>query len=379
MPQMYDVAVVGAGPAGSAAALKLKEAGVRVIILEKERLPRYKTCGGGVVYRARKILGVDIAEVVERECSSATMNLLLENLSFVARSDKPLISMTSRALLDHLLVRAAQKAGAEIREETKVLSVSAGNNKVDLRTTYGPVKAEYVIAADGVNSVVAKSAGWKESRLLAPAIEEELYLEDKDMARYADQARFDLDIPVHGYAWLFPKSDHLSAGVLSVRRGKVALRSRFSRYVKTIGIRNIRKKEHHAGLIPLTPRKDGFARHRVLLTGDSAGLADPLTAEGIYFAVKSGHMAARALTASDFSAERTAALYEASLRRTILPELTAARILAKVLYGSPRLRTWVFRRYGDRFIHAVRDIILGERSYHKEILNPRNYLRFFGL
>lgn len=240
MNHSYDVAIAGAGPAGSAAALKLKEAGVSVVILEKKKLPRYKTCGGGVVYRARKIMAVDINSVVEREFYSAKINFLPNNLSFEARSDKPLISMTTRASLDYLLVSAAQNAGTDIMEGAKVLAVSVSKNQVDLQTTSGPVKAKFVIAADGANSVVAKSAGWKESRLLAPAIEGELYLPDKEMAFHANAARFDF-IFTEGYAWLFPKKDHLSVGVLSVKRGKFSLKSLFSQYVNCVGIRDVQK------------------------------------------------------------------------------------------------------------------------------------------
>ncbi len=374
---MYDVAIVGAGPAGCAAALKLEEAGLNVVILEKKKLPRYKICGGGVVQRARKLLSVDISGVVEREFYSATMNLLLSKLSFEARSGKPLISMTTRSSLDHLLTSAAQKAGVEVREETEVRSLSFDNNHVVLQTTSGAVWAKFSIAADGVNSVVAKSAGWKESRLLAPAIELELYLPDKEMAFYADSARFDFDITPQGYAWLFPKSDHLSTGILSVKRGKAALKSLIFKYLKTIGIGEVRKKEYHGSMIPLTPRQDGFARDRVILVGDSAGFVDPVTAEGISFAIKSGQLAARALIASDFDAHRTITIYEKALRQAILPELAAARILAKVLYGPLRLRTWAFRRYGKKLADAVTDVVLGERTYHGELLNPKNYLKLF--
>jgi geranylgeranyl reductase family protein len=372
---MYDIAIVGAGPAGASAALKLAEAGVNCVLLEKKTLPRDKTCGGGVVHRARRLLTVDIASVVERECYSATMHLLSSHLSFEARRDNPLISMTTRASLDHLLVRAAQNAGTVIREGAAVRSVSVSNRHVDIQTTSGPVKAQFVIAADGLNSVVARSAGWKETRLLAPAIEAELYLPDKELSLHVNTARFDFDISPHGYAWLFPKKNHLSAGVLSVRHGKVALKNLLFRYLKAVGISEVQKTELRGSVIPLTPRQDGFARDRVILTGDSAGFADPLTAEGISFAIRSGHLAAWALLSADFNAHRTVTIYEKAIRRTIVPELTAARILAKVLYGSPKLRTWVFRRYGKKITHAVTDIILGERSYHNLITNPKNYLK----
>lgn len=376
---MYDVAIVGAGPAGSAAAMKLGKAGLRVVLLEKNKLPRSKTCGGGVTHRARKLLAFDISSVVEREFFSAKITLSSSNLSVEVRRDKPLISMTTRASFDHFLVAAAQNAGCEIREEAEVHSVSVGNNQVTLQTTSGPVTAGFAVAADGVNSAVSKAAGWKENRLLVPAIEGELYLSDKEMALHAEAARFDFDASPHGYAWLFPKKDHLSIGILSVRRGNIGLNRLFRQYLKSLGINDIQKKELHGAVIPMAPRQDGFARDRVILVGDSAGFADPVTAEGIYFAIKSGQLAARALISSDLNARRAVTLYEKVIRETILSELSAARVLSKVLYSSSKLRTWALRCYGERLASAVTDVIIGERTYHETLSNPKNYLRLFKL
>lgn len=371
---MYDVAIVGAGPAGATAALKLAEAGAHVILLEKKGLPRYKTCGGGIVYRARRLLTLDIGHIIERECCSARMTLLESGLSFEVQRDKPLITMTMRASFDHLLASAAQAAGAVIQTESPVRAVSLDERQVRLATSGGPVHAKFAIAADGVNSVVARSAGWKETRRLVPAIEAEVRLADNAMARYADNARFDFDLPPHGYAWLFPKSEHLSIGVLTMRRGSGGLKRVYAQYLKAADIKHIVTEERHGFVIPLSPRQDGFARDRVLLVGDSAGFADPLTGEGISFAIRSGRMAADALLTGRFDAYRSLAGYEQSVRETILPELAAARVLAKFLYGSVRLRAWVFARYGGRFTDIVTDILMGTRSYRASLWNAKNYL-----
>ncbi len=372
---MYDVAVVGGGAAGASAALKLAEAGATVVLLEKETLPRYKVCGGGVVHKARALLNIDISGVVEREFYAATITLLGNDLSFVARRDRPLISMTMRAQLDHLLVSAAEQAGAQIKPGTKVHSVSLRKTHVGLETTAGLVEAKVAIAADGVNSVLAKQAGWQESRLLVPAIESELYVSDKEMDRHARTARFDFDIPPHGYAWLFPKADHLSVGVLSVRRGHVRLKRVLAQYLSALGIKEVEREERHGFVIPISPRRDGFARNRVILVGDAAGFADPVTAEGISFAIRSGQLAAAALIQEAFEWPRSSTTYEDLIKQHITPELSAAHLLAKVLYVYPRVRTWTFRRYGGKITDAVTDIFMGASTYHGAISNPMNYLK----
>ena len=111
---MYDVAVVGSGPAGSAAALALAAGGARVTVIEKAALPRYKTCGGGVVRRAVKLLPVDIRRAVERECPRAEVHFPGTGLHFSTRRSESMISMTMRETFDFLLLTAAQAAGADV-------------------------------------------------------------------------------------------------------------------------------------------------------------------------------------------------------------------------------------------------------------------------
>jgi geranylgeranyl reductase family protein len=372
---IYDIAVVGGGPAGTSAVLKLAGAGADVVLIEKKTMPRYKACGGGVSLRARALLNIDISDVVEREFYRATLTLLGNNLSFSPRRDQPLISMTMRAQLDCLLVSAARRAGAHIHTGTKVVSLRFHKTHVVVETTAGPITARVVIAADGVNSVLARQAGWKESRLLIPAIETELYVSNKEMERHGRMVRMDFDIPAHGYAWLFPKADHLSVGVLSVRRGNQKLNQALARYLKALGISEIEREERHGFLIPVRPRRDGFSRSRVMLVGDAAGFVDPVTAEGIFFAVKSGQLASTALIKEKFEWPQSSATYGDLIRKHITPELSSARLLASLLYVSPRVRTWIFRCFGNTFTEAIADISAGDRTYHGSMIDPMNYLK----
>src|SRR5690348_15109019 len=109
-----DVAIVGAGPAGAAAALALRGKGLRVGIIEKATLPRYKTCGGGVLRRAAALLPVDFQSVIERECRAAELVHHTPALRFVCRREQPVISMVMRDRFDHLLVRHAEQGGAKL-------------------------------------------------------------------------------------------------------------------------------------------------------------------------------------------------------------------------------------------------------------------------
>lgn len=374
---IYDVAVIGGGPAGSSSALKLAEGGASVVLFEKREIPRYKTCGGGIVHRTRRLLSVDITPVVEREFHSASITLLHGGICFDVRRDTPIISMTMRSSFDRLLLQTAEEAGARVCTGIAVRSLDVHKDHVQLGTGSGSFMSRFVVIADGANSVAAGSAGWKDMRRLAPAIECELYLADKEMSVFENSVRFDFDLRNAGYGWMFPKKDHISAGFIAMRRGVRSLQANLAAYLESLGITRVRKVEKHGFVIPLSPRKGGFTRGRVLIAGDAAGFADPVTAEGISSAVLSGFLAARGLLEERLDITRSAQRYEALIRKHILPDLSAARALARILYGSPGLGTWSFMHYGDRLIQAVSAVFMGEGSY-RSIWSPSRYLQLLG-
>src|SRR6266850_470995 len=150
---VHDVAVVGAGPAGASAARVLAEAGARVVLLEKRDVPRYKTCGGGLVGRALRGLPASVrddveAAVVARTCHPADLDLGHDGLRFRARRERPLISMVMRDRFDAALVAAAARAGAEVRPRCAVRAVTVETDRTRLETTDGSVVARFVVAAD---------------------------------------------------------------------------------------------------------------------------------------------------------------------------------------------------------------------------------------
>jgi flavin-dependent dehydrogenase len=168
-------------------------------------------------------------------------------------------------------------------------------------------------------------------------------------------------------------------GILSTRRVSTDLHAKLTDYLERIGITRIQKTEKHGYLIPLAPRRGALARGRVLLAGDAAGLVDPVTAEGISHAIRSGQLAATALANCQLDVSRAGKLYQSLLETEILCELRAGRILAKVLYNYPRFRNWVFRVRGRELSEFVADVVMGERNYTSTLKKPSSYLKMFGL
>jgi geranylgeranyl reductase family protein len=376
LPAETDVAVVGAGPAGSAAALGLARRGLRVALLERQRMPRYKTCGGGIVERARRKLEVDLDGVVERTCERVVLGLASPVRELEVERSGGVVHMTMRATLDQRLAAAAREAGAVVVEGCEVRGLSETGERAVLATSLGDLHARLVVAADGITSRVAKLAGCPAIDARAPALECEVEVHPADLERLEGAARFDLGLPEGGYAWVFPKRAHLSVGVVRMRRGPARLDEALAAYLGRLGIAQPRRLERHGWSIPLAPRPGGLARGRVLLAGDAAGLADPLTAEGIGPALESGRMVAAAIADADLEPGRAAPLYEQRLESELLEELRAATRLATLLYRRPRLRALAFGLRGRALAELFTDVVTGERSYASVAAGVPAWLRW---
>lgn len=363
----FDVAIIGSGPSGASAALELAKNGISAVIIEKEILPRYKTCGGGFVFRGRKNMPFDIASVVEREYHEIDTYFAKKNVKFTTKRDLPIISMVMRDAFDHLIVEKARENGVTLLQNHKVLEVTFGEIQT-IHTSEGNVKAKFIIAADGALSPMAKIAGWKETRTLIPALEYEVEVPKADFERLSQNVRFDIDAAPYGYGWCFPKKDHLSigVGVFSKINSKINLKEHYATYLKTLGIHEIIKESAHGFVIPISPRTDTFVQKNVFLIGDAAGFADPLVAEGISNAILSGVLAGQAIAESNLDSVRAAQLYNEKLEETLLPEIRTGVILSKMFYEQQTLRNLFVKKYGQVVAEALTDVFMGVRTYPKD-------------
>jgi len=357
----YDVAVVGTGPAGATAARELALHGVSVVMLEKESLPRYKVCGGGIAFRARSLLDFDIAPVVRSECHVAMLSLANTGISYTATRAQPVVSMVMRSEFDQLLVKHACEAGAELIEQCTVESASFSASGVALQTSVGVISAAVVVAADGATSTMARLAGWERLKHMGPALECELDVSAADYQRFEEVVRLDFGMPGNGYAWVFPKGGHLSVGIGRFGTGgrKDDLKKALRVYLNDLNLPLPDESDVHGYVIPLLPRQDGFVKNRVFLVGDAAGLCDPVSAEGISAAIISGRLAAKALISGKLDVDHSKQAYEGELK-TLLQELDASRKLAGLFYSSHTLRKWLLKRFGQRITERVADVFMGQ-------------------
>ena len=291
----FDVIVIGAGPAGGNAAYHLSKNKLSVALFEKYNLPRNKVCAGGITRRAAKIYPSNLNDISENECSH--LELFLDSKfpnPFVSSAEKPLVTMVMRNKFDYALIDSAKNAGAQIFEKTPVNSLAAKSDYVEISTNKGKFEGKYLILSDGAAGRLAKLLNWPDNRCLVPAAEVELPVSNNIMERFQNKARFDFGQITKGYGWVFPKRSHLSIGMLS--HNKKTLRKELNKYLKFLKIdipnETLDVKGH---MIPMSPRKAPYIRERVMLTGDSAGFVDPITAEGISYALQSGFLASQAI------------------------------------------------------------------------------------
>ena len=324
MSSKYDVIIVGGGPAGSTAAFYLGQAGANVLIVEKEKLPRYKTCGGAVSAGVLRQFPFSFDPVIESKVNAISYGWGNEVVT-IPLPHSPL-RMVMRADFDAHLLRHVQ---AEVRDGVAVKTVEEEKNRIIVTTRSGErIMANYLVAADGANSITAHALGLRSQRILAGAIEVEAHVPTEIQARFAGNPMLifgDLDI---GYLWIFPKSDHLSVGIGALHPKPGELQSVLTRVMKRYGI--LLDGDHHGHPLPIYARREQINTARTFLAGDAAGFVDPFTGEGIRFAIKSGRMAAEAILSGEPQQ------YAACLRRTIHRNHRHALLWTDLFYRSPR-------------------------------------------
>ena len=369
----FDAVVVGAGPGGAAAAIALAEGGARVLVVERDRVPRVKVCGGGVLGRALQTVPPDAVVSADRVVRAVEVRVAGVRSSWVVEREEPLVFLTMRDRFDAGLLDGARRAGAEVWTECRFEALDDEPGGAIVRTSRGAIRARYVVAADGALGAVARCAGWPGPLRGAAALEWEVPADRATIERFASSVHFDLGRPVHGYGWVFPKQQHLSVGVLTMRRERAHLRRILREYLGELGLPMPIGVGPHGYPIPCFGRRGGVARGAVLLTGDAAGLADPITAEGISPAMRSGRLAAAAILARGADRRSVAAAYARAVEREISGEARAARRVAPLLYGAPRLRRAVFGAAGREVCESLTEVIRGRRSYRALTYRASSY------
>lgn len=370
-----DVVIVGAGPAGATAARALALGGARVRLVDRARFPRNKPCGGAISMRALERFP-HLAPVLDRISTRLISRLHLESPkgeTAELRSDGPAALMIRRTEFDELLVRLAQEAGADLIEGAEITQVERTGRTILLMTRKGErMDASFVIAADGANSVIARrfgmNRGWGPSAVALDMMEEtpfeSLACADPDLLWVAYGYR-----NTHGYAYIFPKRSHVNVGVgfvLDHYRSHVAeppyeVQKRFVASLCGSGmlVGASARQYFTPALIPVGGPLQRTVHDSVMLIGDAGGFVNGFSAEGIYYAMVSGDLAARAVL------ERAPAHFERLWRAEVGAELRdSVRVQRFLFCNSSRIDAMVRgAREHPRLAKYVVDYARGRITY----------------
>ena len=349
--------VVGAGPAGSAAAIHLARGGASVLLADKARFPRDKPCGGGLTGRALRHVPCDVSPVVEHVVDRFVLRVGYRG-RFARRSAAPLIFMTQRRRLDALLAEQAAAVGVDFRDDARVERLSLAADHVTALVGGSSVRASLVVGADGANGIVARTAALGEGILTGVALEGNAPWGALDPAPFERTAWVELGVVPGGYGWVFPKGDHGNVGVGGWLDEGPRLRHHLERLARVHGLDPTALRNVRGHRLPMRRIGAPAARGRALLVGDAAGLVDPLSGDGIYEAFVSAQLAADAILTGELDE------YEAALSAALDRHASASWTAKRAADRYPRACYWAARAPG--VFETVAGLLRGDLAHPNE-------------
>jgi geranylgeranyl reductase family protein len=359
---MKTVAVLGGGPAGSFAAQRLADAGLKVIVFD-EKLAWEKPCGGGLTYKAYHeypfLIDNETPKRLIRETSIAAPNAGTVQMTLT----QPLV-IYSRMDLNRMLLDRAERAGAAI-EKTRVLGIDRAGRGWRLRTQSGIAEADFCVIATGARNPLREvGTEWSAKDTMSA------------LGYYVPATQEQIDIQflprLEGYIWVFPRCGHLSVGICGKGESAQALRARLETYMNERGIA-WKGSRFYSHMLP-SLETPGWRRNRTagegwLAVGDAAGLVDPITGEGLYYAMRSGDLASRVILDDAHGLAEKAAVYRTLLAREFALDLEFAATLAKrvflgnFMFNTVPARMIHFMRRSPRFRELMQDLFAGTQPY----------------
>ncbi|MGW5068274.1 geranylgeranyl reductase family protein [Streptomyces cyaneofuscatus] len=342
---VWDVVVVGAGPAGASAAYAAAVAGRRVLLLEKAELPRYKTCGGGIIGFSRDALPPGFELPLKDRIHAVTFSLD-GKFARTRRSRRMLFGLINRPEFDAGLVEEAQKAGAELRTGVSVVRVEQHGPAVPDRRTVAvvlaggeTVLARAVVGADGSAGRIGAHVGVKLDQVDL-GLEAEIPVPATVAEDWAGRVLIDWGPMPGSYGWVFPKGDTLTVGVISARGDGAGTKRYLEDFIARLGLAGFEPSISSGHLTRCRSDDSPLSRGRVVVCGDAAGLLEPWTREGISFALRSGRLAGewavRIAEAHDaVDARRQALNYAFAIKASLGVEMGVGRRMLKLFERRP--------------------------------------------
>ena len=357
-----DVIIVGAGPAGAMTAFLLAKAGVAVQLLEKTSFPRQKVCGGGLTHRAYKEIPFNIDPVVHQVVTWGYVGVNGRKYGSI-HGDGPISYLIDRPAFDAFLLEKALSQGADCHFGERCLSITHGEDSIRINTPDHTYQCRFLVGADGVHSQVARQLGLLTKRQTSLAHEAHLSFNPQEPHGFTDAITFDFGALPSGYAWIFPKHDHLNVGVFRSWPGKTTTKRQLLQFIKQHpGLSQSKIKALRAYPVPLGLRNERLHCQRAMLVGDAANLADPWLGEGLYYALSSGRIAAEAILNHLHGQTADLASYTREIHQRFSDQFASARRLSLVIHALPSLSVWLLKR-SSSLQRMVIDLLRGDKTH----------------
>jgi geranylgeranyl reductase family protein len=360
---MYDVIVVGAGPAGSTCARTCAQQGLKTLLLDRDTFPRSKPCAGAVSVQALSYLDFSLPEtIIEEECFSVRIHWNGHVVN--AKCDAPFAVVVTRKYFDALLAEKAVESTADFHMNEQVISVRDDKDFVEIATKNATYRSLFLVGADGIHSYVASTLRPPlDKGDMALALVSQISADEHDIR---DRVGKTLDLyfgtaPV-GYGWIFPHRGYFSIGIAGLAARFSKPREALTELAKTL---NIELSDVQGHFIPFGGIRRIIARGRTLLTGDAAGFADPFHGEGISHAIHSGKLAADAIIDAIKNQKRPTDVvtrYCRNADKRIRKQLRVALRMAHLIDSYPRLFLRIFSEHPEALLRFL-DIPSGKTDY----------------